>query len=139
MIWVSIALYSTVFAFIYLIGFVITSHIKRFKELKDKNRTIENLLSKRNSELISVRTKHGQAWEKWIPQSKQFEEQVGDKQDARFIGMPIDFIHFSDEWVTIVEIKTGKSKLSSKQNRIKKLVDAGKIRWVELSDELEES
>lgn len=65
-------------------------------------------------------------------------------KDARFIGSPIDLIVFdglSDEkedlTIYFVEIKTGKSRLSSRQQMIKSAVEQGKIVWYPInSDEL---
>lgn len=53
-----------------------------------------------------------------------------DPATARFIGNPIDFIHFDEDKVTFVEVKTGKSQLSKKQRRIRDLVGEGKVEFV---------
>ncbi len=49
---------------------------------------------------------------------------------ARFIGDPIDFIHFDEDKVTFVEVKSGKSQLSKKQRHIRDMVKAGKVDFV---------
>ncbi|KKL56488.1 hypothetical protein LCGC14_2244910 [marine sediment metagenome] len=49
---------------------------------------------------------------------------------ARFIGDPIDFIHFDEDKVTFVEVKSGKSQLSKKQKHIRDMVKAGKVDFV---------
>ena len=62
-----------------------------------------------------------------------------DVADARFIGAPIDFLVFNGysdgqtEEIVLVEIKTGKSKLSKRERNIKKVVDSGKVRFVEIN------
>lgn len=48
---------------------------------------------------------------------------------ARFIGDPIDFVHFDEDKVTFVEVKSGKSQLSTKQRRIRDLIKAGKVEF----------
>ena len=48
---------------------------------------------------------------------------------AKFIGDPIDFIHFDDDKITLVEVKSGKSQLSKKQREIRDLVKAGKVEF----------
>ncbi len=53
-----------------------------------------------------------------------------DPGTARFIGNPIDFIHFDDDKVTFVEVKSGKSQLSKKQRRIRDLIGEGKVEFV---------
>jgi predicted Holliday junction resolvase-like endonuclease len=61
-------------------------------------------------------------------------------KDARFIGSPIDLIVFdgcSDKndniIIYIVEIKTGNSKLTELQKKIKAAVLSGDIRWAEIN------
>jgi len=48
---------------------------------------------------------------------------------ARFIGDPIDFVHFDEEKVTFVEVKSGKSQLSKKQRHIRDLIKEGKVEF----------
>ena len=79
----------------------------------------------------SVYVKHGKAWEHFVPFMSSFEK-VADKDNAVFIGMPIDFIAFDDDAIKFIEVKTGKAKLSHNQQRIKKLVEDKKIEWHEL-------
>lgn len=49
---------------------------------------------------------------------------------ARFIGDPIDFVHFDEESVTFVEVKSGKSQLNKNQRRIRDLIKDGKVEFV---------
>ena len=62
-----------------------------------------------------------------------------DVADARFIGAPIDFLVFNGysdgqtEEIVLVEIKTGKSKLSKRERNIKKVVDSGKVRFIAIN------
>lgn len=48
---------------------------------------------------------------------------------ARFIGDPIDFVHFDDDKVTFVEVKSGKSQLSKKQRHIRDMINEGKVEF----------
>lgn len=52
-----------------------------------------------------------------------------DPKTARFLGDPIDFVHFDDDKVTFVEVKSGKSQLSKKQRHIRDLVKDGKVEF----------
>jgi len=52
-----------------------------------------------------------------------------DPHTARFIGDPIDFVHFDEEKVTFVEVKSGKSQLSTKQRHIRDLIKEGKVEF----------
>lgn len=49
---------------------------------------------------------------------------------ARFIGEPIDFVHFDDDKITFVEVKSGKSQLSKKQRMIRDLIKEGKVDFI---------
>lgn len=51
-------------------------------------------------------------------------------ETARFIGEPIDFIHFDDDAVTFVEVKSGRSQLSKKQRLIRDMIKEGKVNFV---------
>ena len=62
-----------------------------------------------------------------------------DVADARFLGSPMDFVVFNGysdgqtEEVILVEIKTGKSRLSKRERDIKKVVESGKVRFIEVN------
>ena len=60
-------------------------------------------------------------------------------RDARFLGSPIDLLVFDglDEGgdlrsVLFVEVKTGRSSLSSRERRVRDAVRAGRVQWLEL-------
>jgi len=57
--------------------------------------------------------------------------------ECRFIGKPIDFLVFKgmdkkeiDE-VVFVEVKSGKSKLSQSEKKLKKAIDEKRVKWRE--------
>lgn len=81
----------------------------------------------------------GKITEHLVPFHQSFLSQFNPK-DARFIGSPIDLIVFDgyadkkDEiQIYIVEIKTGNSKLTEIQKKIKEAVLNGNIRWAEIN------
>lgn len=53
-----------------------------------------------------------------------------DSNNFRFIGSPIDGVSFNDSDITFVEIKTGKSRLSAGQNKIKEMIKEGKVKFM---------
>ena len=79
----------------------------------------------------SANVKHGKAWENFVPFMPEFEK-IADKENTVFLGMPIDLIAFDDDAIKFVEVKTGKGRLSEKQEKIKKLVNEKKVKWFEL-------
>jgi predicted Holliday junction resolvase-like endonuclease len=54
-------------------------------------------------------------------------------ENFRFIGDPVDGIQFDDDRILFVEFKTDQSNPT--KNKIKELVDAGKIEWFEFKVE----
>ncbi len=92
-------------------------------------------LRKRISELrFSIRSqsvKHGKNWENFVPFMNEFRK-YADKNNFVFIGHPIDGIAFDDDAIKFIEIKTGKSSLSSKQRKIKEMIKQKKVKWIEL-------
>jgi hypothetical protein len=83
------------------------------------------ILSQKKSSEVRI----GQIAEHFSPFLNQFNH---DPKQARFIGMPIDFVVFEDTGIYFVEIKTGAARLSTNQNKYKKLVEEGKIFWEEI-------
>ena len=110
---------------------------KAIRELGNKFYNVIESNKRVSGELASVRVKHGQAWETFIPMMSKFEEELGHKQNATFLGQPIDFIYFNEDEIVFVEVKTGNSKLSSGQRRIRKLVKDKRVRWAEVNDTIE--
>lgn len=96
------------------------------KERNEKQKAYTKLLSQKKSSEILL----GQITEKLVPFLKQFKH---DPQKATFLGQPIDYIIFDDDIITFLEIKSGNSKLSTKQRRIKKLIQEKKVRWEQLN------
>ncbi|MEE9594542.1 MAG: Holliday junction resolvase-like protein [Candidatus Hydrothermarchaeales archaeon] len=58
-----------------------------------------------------------------------------DPTDVRFIGTPIDLLVFNGlstgnpEEIVFLEIKSGKSDLTTKQRKLRNIINEGKIRW----------
>ena len=77
----------------------------------------------------------GKITEHFIPFMSAFPYNT---KDVRFVGSPIDLIIFDGHneqrdkiEIIIVEVKTGKSKLSQPQQKIKDAVLNGRVRWLE--------
>jgi len=83
----------------------------------------DNLLGQKKSS--EVRT--GKITEQIAP---FLEDYPRNPRTARFIGDPIDFVHFDEDKVTFVEVKSGKSQLSKKQRGIRDLIKAGKVEFI---------
>jgi len=70
--------------------------------------------------------------EQFAPFTKVFQKFGWNSQGFRFLGKPIDGVQFEEDEIVIVEFKTGNSKLSPKQARIRELVERGKVRFQEI-------
>ncbi len=104
--------------------------IRRHKNLKlrlYKNKAAYNkLLSQKKSSEIVL----GQVSEKLVPFLDVFKH---DPQEASFIGQPIDYIIFGKDEITFIEVKSGNSKLTSKQRKIRDLVKNKKVEWEQIN------
>lgn len=75
----------------------------------------------------------------------QFSEQLApympdfpySPTECRFIGKPVDFIVFKGmdlgepSEVIFVEVKSGESKLSTREQKLKEVIENKKVRWVQ--------
>lgn len=104
------------------------SDIKDIKLLHDEalnklQTTYDRELSARKSSEVRV----GQISEQILPFLSAWPF---DPKNFRFSGDPIDGISYENDRVVFVEIKTGKSRLSKRQENIKKLVKEGKVEFI---------
>jgi predicted Holliday junction resolvase-like endonuclease len=74
----------------------------------------------------------GQASEQMAPLLGEFAERF-DPADARFLGGPVDYVVFDGlgegrvRSVVLVEVKTGGSRLSANEVRVRDAVDEGRV------------
>lgn len=107
-----------------LILIVLLSLLRAYLTLKTQYN--ELLLSKR-----SQAVRHGLSFEQLFPFANNYPY---DTRNFRFIGTPVDGISFEPDSVVFIEFKTGSSKLSEPQKRIKQLVQSKNIDWKEITD-----
>lgn len=72
---------------------------------------------------------HGKVIEQFAPFMKNYPF---EPKKFRFIGSPVDGLQFNDDKILFVEFKTGNSKLSEEERRIKELVEKKKVEWFEI-------
>jgi len=78
----------------------------------------------------------GKVQEHMAPLFPEFMTEFNPRE-ARFIGTPIDYVVFDgidrgECEVVFVEVKTGRSQLSMRERRVRRAVEAGRVRWVEM-------
>ncbi len=106
-------------------------------EAKDKE------IKKHKTRAGSANASKGQLLEKWTPfLNVKGVDPNWDAENWIFIGNPLDYVVFdwkpntkenlSDGKVYFIEVKAAKSKLSTKQRRIRVLIKAGKVEWREI-------
>jgi len=83
----------------------------------------------------SARTLSGKTLERFVPFLDKFPY---NPHDVRWLGDPIDLVIFdgyssngNPEQVVFCEVKSGESKLSKIQNKIKELIEHKKVKWFE--------
>jgi predicted Holliday junction resolvase-like endonuclease len=97
------------------------------KELHQLKQIHEELLHEHRSSNI----KHGMSFEQLFPFMSTYPYHP---RNFRFIGTPIDGLSFEEDKVVFIEFKTGKSSLSSLQQRIKELILRKKVEWKEIRE-----
>jgi|ETN02SMinimDraft_4_1059925.scaffolds.fasta_scaffold46071_1 predicted Holliday junction resolvase-like endonuclease len=107
-------------AFGVLIWYIFTLH----RKITNQNVAYGQL----KSELHSRSVKHGFAWEQFVPFIKHFPY---NKNNFKFLGIPVDGIAFEDGKIVLCEFKTGNSQLNNSQKKVKKLVEEGKVTFEE--------
>ena len=108
--------------------FKFEQRIKEWTE-KEERRIREDAITR------SARTLSGKALEKFVPFLDKFPY---NPHDVRWLGDPIDLVIFDGyssngnlEQIVFCEVKSGESKLSKIQNKIKELIEHKKVKWFE--------
>lgn len=127
---------TIVFVLIFLIGLVIAyfvgRKIGRFHRDKYWNEQIP--IHRKEAIAKSRAVLSGQFSEQLAPYLPDFSF---NPSEARFIGKPIDFLIFKGmsekeiEEVVFVEVKSGDSKLSSQEKKLKDAIEKKKVSWKE--------
>ncbi len=73
--------------------------------------------------------RRGFTTEQWLPLTESYP---WDPRNFRFLGAPIDGVQFEDDRVVLVEFKSGRSRLSDRQLRIRELVQNGRVEFREI-------
>jgi len=121
---------------IFLIGLILAFYIgQKFGSFRKHREWEKNLPDYRREAIMKSRAVlGGQFSEQLAPFLPNFKY---SPTECRFIGKPVDLICFRgmDEKeiseVVFVEVKSGKSKLSSSEKKLKEAVEKKKVRWEE--------
>jgi predicted Holliday junction resolvase-like endonuclease len=102
---------------------------ERIKDLESQLESTIDDKKKITSQKKSSEVRLGHIAETLAPFLDQFDF---DPENCVFLGKPIDYISFSEDEITFIEVKSGKSQLNSKQRHIRDQVKSGLIAWKEI-------
>ena len=111
--------------------------------LNDELNSMTQEMRKQKGRAASAHTQRGQLLEKWTPFLNHPDiDEEWDHKDWSFLGQPIDYVVFNwyqdkaqnlaEGQIVMLDVKSGKSSLTTKQRRIRDLVKAGKLEWREI-------
>ncbi len=127
---VSLIIIGILLALVLILVYLLVRVQNKINQLSSEHESLKH-------DLRSANIKHGKHWENFVPFMPEFEK-VAEKENAVFLGMPVDFVAFDDDAVKFIEVKTGKSRLNEKQEKIKRLINDKKVKWHELRYEKKE-
>ena len=123
---------TIIILFVITIGFLSGYFLARYKtnhEWQEKVPDIRETAIKQSRAVLA-----GQFSEQLAPYLPDFKY---SPSEARFVGKPIDFIVFKGldakepEEIIFVEVKSGKSRNSAVENKLKNVIEQKKVRWEE--------
>jgi predicted Holliday junction resolvase-like endonuclease len=115
----------------------------KITELEQNLEVQQEETQKQKGRAQSAHTSKGQILEKWAPFVDH--DQIDPEWKAEnwcFLGQPIDYVVF--DWhkekeinmalgkVVLLDVKAAKSQLTTKQRRIRDLIQAGRVEWREI-------
>ena len=95
------------------------------KNLEEETESRKKTLSQKKSSEVRLRN----IAETLAPFLDQFDF---DPENCIFLGRPIDYISFEDEVITLIEVKSGKAQLTTKQRHIRDLIKNKQVAWKEI-------
>jgi len=98
----------------------------RYNSLVDQHEALQDKQKETVHTLGSERVRLGQVAENLAPFLANFKY---NPKHARVLLNPIDYIVFTEDEIVFLEVKSGNAKLSEKQRAIKKVIEAGRVRF----------
>jgi predicted Holliday junction resolvase-like endonuclease len=110
--------------------------LEKLKEQHEEDIRKEVAKARKDSKQRSAAVQWGKTIEHFVPFMEEFPIPA---EDVVFLGMPIDYVGFSNTGsktkceVHFVEVKSGSSFLMGKQKNIKKAIQEGRVYWHEIA------
>ena len=112
------------------------SQLEKLKEQHEEELRREITKARKDGKQRSAAVQWGKTIEHFVPFMEKFPI---PPEDVVFLGMPIDYVGFSNTGsktkceVHFVEVKSGSSFLMGKQKNIKKAIEEGRVYWHEIA------
>ena len=131
-------LYFTIVLVLLVLGAVwnFKYQLDKLKEAHEEELRREITKARKDGKQRSAAVQWGKTIEHFVPFMEEFPIPA---EDVVFLGMPIDYVGFTNTSsktkceVHFVEVKSGSSFLMGKQKNIKKAIEEGRVRWHEIS------
>ena len=110
--------------------------LEKLKEQHEEELRREIAKARKEGKQRSAAVQWGKTIEHFVPFMEEFPIPA---EDVVFLGMPIDYVGFTNTGsktkceVHFVEVKSGSSFLMGKQKNIKKAIQEGRVYWHEVS------
>jgi predicted Holliday junction resolvase-like endonuclease len=114
--------------------------LNQIQQISNQSEEKSQEIKKQKGRAASAHTTKGQILEKWCPFLEHPDiDPDWEAKNWAFMGQPIDYIVFDwrndktlnmlDGKIIMLDVKSGKSQLTTKQRRIRDLIKAGKVEW----------
>ena len=110
--------------------------LEKLKEQHEEELRREITKARKEGKQRSAAVQWGKTIEHFVPFMEEFPIPA---EDVVFLGMPIDYVGFTNTGsktkceVHFVEVKSGSSFLMGKQKNIKKAIEEGRVHWHEVT------
>jgi len=132
MLYFSIVLLVLIFGAVWNFNY----QLEQLKEQHEEELRREIAKARKEGKQRSAAVQWGKTIEHFVPFMEEFPIPA---EDVVFLGMPIDYVGFTNTGsktkceVHFVEVKSGSSFLMGKQKNIKKAIQEGRVHWHEVS------
>ena len=112
--------------------------LQKLKEAHEEELRREVTKARKDAKKRSAAVQWGKSIEHFVPFMEDFPIPA---EDVNFLGMPIDYVGFTDTnsktkcAVHFVEVKSGQAGMMTKQRNIRDAIQAGRVHWHEISVE----
>ena len=132
----TVLIYTVIFnAVIVFLGVSLYKAKRKIKGIEEAF-NLERTKIRKDAKFRSSAVNWGKTIEHFVPFMEKFPI---PPEDVVFLGMPIDYVGFSNTTsktkceVHFVEVKSGSSFLMGKQKNIKKAIEEGRVYWHEIA------